>query len=635
MTGSQVKGGGESDLLSTLAEQSNFQLTGRIEEVERLSHQLQVSWPAAVRSFEYGRSTEGRPMRALIVSRTGALTAELIRERRIPLLMLQGGIHPGESDGKDAGFMALREMLRGRMAAAGASGADALERIAILFVPAFNTDGHERTGRWNRPNQNGPEETGWRTTAQNLNLNRDYTKADSPEMRAMLRLIDSWDPLVCADLHVTDGADFEPDVSLQVEPINQGDPGLKPSGLALREQLVARLAGQGSLPLDFYPDFARTDDPSSGFALTVYSPRFSTGYFAQRNRFTVLVETHSWKAYSHRVRVTFNTIISLAELVAAHGAEWRQRCVEADNAAHRLGGTEVTLDYETRWREPARAGAAIRERDDDADARVIEFRGYAYKRIESPVSGGLVTVYDPKTPQIWRVPLRDAVKPLVTARVPKAGYVVPVGFAAEIAPRLEAHGVAFRRIGGLRGAMKAMGSGVAAGGEAARRADIGSAVAGGAEVFRAQRVRFSAAPFEGRMRAQVEGGWGAAPEALVSSLASGALFVPVAQPLGRLVVALFEPQAPDSFAAWGFFNACFEQKEQMEPYVAEQIAAEMLAADAALREEFAARLKADPEFAISPGDRLEFFLRRHSSWDERYNLYPVLRLDAPPPAEPA
>ena len=85
---------------------------------------------------------------------------------------------------------------------------DLLERLALLFVPAFNVDGHERFGRWNRPNQNGPEETGWRTTAQNLNLNRDYTKADAPEMRALLALIREWDPLLCADLHVTDGADF-------------------------------------------------------------------------------------------------------------------------------------------------------------------------------------------------------------------------------------------------------------------------------------------------------------------------------------------------------------------------------------------------------------------------------------------
>ena len=87
----------------------------------------------------------------------------------------------------------------------------------------------------------------------------------------------------------------------------------------MRDQLIDKLAAQGSLPLPFYPDFATTDDPSSGFVLTVYSPRFSTGYFPQRNRFTVLVETHSWKPYEHRVRVTRNTIVGLAELTAAQG----------------------------------------------------------------------------------------------------------------------------------------------------------------------------------------------------------------------------------------------------------------------------------------------------------------------------
>lgn len=580
-----------SKSLTTIAEQTGFRQTGRIEEVERLSREFAAAWPEAVQSIEYGRSVEGRPMRALLVSRRGATTAQQIRAGKIPLLMLQGGIHPGESDGKDAGFMALRELLEGSAAPG------VLEKIAILFVPAFNTDGHERTGRWNRPNQVGPEETGWRTTSQNLNLNRDYTKADAPEMRAMLRLIDTWDPLLCADLHVTDGADFEPDVSLQVEPINQGDPDLRAPALQLRELLMEKLTRLGSMPLDFYPDLAKTDDPSSGFALTVYSPRFSTGYFPQRNRFTVLVETHSWKPYAQRVKLTRNTIVSLAELVAAHGVEWLAHCTRADATATRLGGSEVTLDYVTRWREPSRAGSETSERD-DSDAKMIEFRGYAYTRTESPISGGLVTVYDPKTPQIWRVPMRDAVKPLVRVKAPGAGYVVPVSFASEIRGRLEAHGIAFEQVEQrLRGVR--------------------------AGTFRAQRVQFSAAPFEGRMRAQLEGEWS---EEKVS-IESGALFVPLAQPLARLVTALFEPQAPDSFAAWGFFNACFEQKEQMEPYVAEQIAAEMLATDSKLRDEFNARLKSDPQFARSPGDRLEFFTRRHNSWDERYNLYPVLRVD--------
>ena len=236
-------------MLTTVAEQSGFRQTGRLDEVEALCAAFAARWPDAVRSFVYGHSAESRPMRAMLVSRTGALTAQELRQRGIPLLMIQGGIHPGESDGKDAGFIALRELL-GEPTAAGSQppAPDLLEQIAVLFVPAFNADGHERVGRWNRPNQNGPEVTGWRTTSQNVNLNRDYTKAATPEMAAMLCLIDEWDPLICADLHVTDGADFEPDISLQVEPINQGAASLWQSGVALRDRLIDKLAAQGDLP---------------------------------------------------------------------------------------------------------------------------------------------------------------------------------------------------------------------------------------------------------------------------------------------------------------------------------------------------------------------------------------------------
>src|SRR5258708_9902387 len=207
--------------LITIAEESGFKKTGRTDEVTRLCAAVAAGRTGLVRSLEFGGSAEGRPMRALLACRTDP--------RKAPLLMLQAGIHPGESDGKDAGFIALRELL------ADSAAPGALEHIGILFVPAFNVDGHERFGRWNRPNQNGPEETGWRTTAQNLNLNRDYTKADAPEMRALLGLIRTWDPLVCADLHVTDGADFQPDISLQAEPLNQGDAQLYPFGREPRD----------------------------------------------------------------------------------------------------------------------------------------------------------------------------------------------------------------------------------------------------------------------------------------------------------------------------------------------------------------------------------------------------------------
>src|SRR5580698_2144722 len=369
--------------LMTIAELSNYKETGRLEEVERLSSEFARAWPDAVRSFEYGRSAEGRVMRGLLISRSGARTPADLRAKAIPLLMIQGGIHPGESDGKDAGFAALRELL-------GDSSADALlGRIAVLFVPAFNTDGHERVGRWNRPNQNGPQITGWRTTAENINLNRDYMKADTPEMQAMLALIDAWDPLIFADLHVTDGADFEPDISLQVEPINQGDPALRAGGIGLRDELIDKLTQQGSLPLPFYPDLFETDNPQSGFVLTVYSPRFSTGYIPQRNRYTVLVETHSWKPYAQRIRVMRNTIIGLAELAAARGDAWLAQTRAADSAACALGGSTLTLDYKSGWREPAAAGKAVAT-DAGSESELIDFRGYAYTRERSEISGAPV-----------------------------------------------------------------------------------------------------------------------------------------------------------------------------------------------------------------------------------------------------
>lgn len=578
-----------SDVPLTLAEQTSFRQTGRSDEVERLCQAYAQRWPDAVRSFEYGRSAEGRAMYAMVASRTGALSPAEIRRRKLPVLMLQAGIHPGESDGKDAGFIALRELL------SGAVGAGLLDRLAILFVPAFNVDGHERVGRWNRPNQIGPEETGWRATSQNFNLNRDYTKADAVEMQAMLRLLQQWDPLVCADLHVTDGADFEPDISLQVEPVHQGDSTLFPGGVRLRDELIAKLAQNGSVPLPFYPDLVEVDNPASGFHLTVYSPRFSTGYFPARNRYTVLVETHSWKDYATRVRVTRNTILALAELTAAYGPQWLEETQRADAAAKQLGGKAVILDFAASWREPTKEKAAGPS-DVDPDITTIDFRGYAYKREPSKISGELVTIYDPTTPQIWRVPFRKNTTPSLVVTAPRGGYVVPAGYASEVGAKLQLHDIDHRKL------------------DAVGQVDV--------ECFRATHVEFSSAPFEGRTRAKIAGAW----QKERQEIGAGSLFVPTAQVHARLAMVLLEPQAPDSLAAWGFFNGCFEHKEYVEPYVIEIMARDLVQADPALAAEFERRLAEDSSFAADPAARREFFYRRHPAWDQRFGLYPIMRV---------
>lgn len=557
--------------LTTVSERSGFQATGRYDEVIRLCADFQKAYPKAVRCFEFGRTPEGRPMLALAVSKSGALTAEQAKKKNVPVLLVQGGIHAGEIDGKDAGFLALRHALDGKIAGA-------LDKQVLLFVPVFNVDGHERFGPNNRPNQRGPVEMGWRVTAQNYNLNRDYVKADAPEMQAMLALVNTWDPLAYIDLHVTDGAKFEPDVSIQVEPVHGGDAALREAGTALRDNVIADLRKQGSDPKHYYISFAKTDEPQSGFVDEMSTARFSTGYFYLRNRFGMLVETHSWKDYPTRVKITYNTIVSLMDQVGRHGAEWRRTALAADARAAAMAGGEFPLSYKTTDK-----------------VQTVDFRGYEYRRVPSEVSGAMWTQYDETKPQLWQVPLREEIVPDFIIRAPAGGYLVPAAQAAMVGAKLRQHGVSFKVLAAAPG-----------------KVDV--------EAFRATKTKLTPQSFEGHQMLAVEGAWNAEAR----EVGQGALFVPIAQPKARLVMTMLEPQGADSLLAWGLFNAAFERKEYMEEYVAEEVAREQLK-DPAVAAAFRERQESDAGFAKSPRARLDFFARRHASWDERFNLYPVYR----------
>jgi hypothetical protein len=561
---------------TTTAEQSGFARTGRHAEATCLCDAFAAAYPGRARCDRFGVSPEGRDLVALVVSDDGVLTPEAAARARRPVLLIQAGIHAGEIDGKDAGFIALRDALAG--AAPGA-----LRAATAVFVPIYNVDGHERWGPNPRPNQRGPEEVGFRTTARNLNLNRDYMKVDAAETRAMLDLFRRWDPVVYVDLHTTDGAKFEHDVAVLVSPSAPGGGALGDASRALSSAIQARLTALGHLPLPFYPSFVVDDDPTSGFAQGEMEPRFSQAYAGQRGRLGVLVETHSWHTYRHRVVTTRDLLVALLERARVDGAAWRAAADAADTADAALAGHRVVLLHRTA-----------------AAARTIAFRGYAYERRPSPVSTRPWIVYDETRPQLWNLPLRDQLEPAVSVVAPRGGYLVPTGFADEVAARLDAHGIRYQRTG------------------AEWAADL--------EVFRADTVAFQP-PFEGRTRAAVTGAW--RPERV--DVPRGSLWVPIAQPRARLVLHLLEPTAPDSLTAWGFFNPVFEQKEIAEAYVIEGFAQELLARDADARRAFDERL-ADPAFAASAEQRLDFFRRRHPTWDRRYMRVPVFRSQGVVPA---
>jgi hypothetical protein len=563
---------GEPDL-ATIGEKSGYVQTGRYDEVERLCAAFAARWPDRVRCIEFGRTPEGRPMLALAASDDGALDPATIRARKRPVVLFQGGIHAGEIDGKDAGFKVLQELLEGRQLRG------SLQKVTVLFVPVFNVDGHERFGPWNRPNQRGPQAMGWRTTAQNLNLNRDYMKTEAPEMRAMIGLLNDWDPILHADLHVTDGAQFREDISVEVEPGDGWDLELGRTGHALRDGVIARLEQHQFLALPFYPSFAKTDEPESGFDAGVPPPRFSTSYLATRNRFGALVETHSWKPYPRRVAATRATILAMVELAARDGAQWLAAAAAADARAEGIAGQPVPLTF----------------KNTDA-VRMVDFQGYAYTREPSAISGKPWIRYDETRPQTWHLPMRYQVVPDLTVTAPAQGYIVPAAHAAWVGERLRIHGIRYQVL---------------------PQAEPGARL----QSFQADQVQPAKAIEEGRIGIKLTGQW----RGDTRDIPAGSLFVPVGQPKARLVMSLLEPQAPDSLAAWGYFDAAFEQKEYMEDYVTEQVAREMLANDPALKAEFERRLREDAAFAADPAARLQFFFRRHPSWDDRAFVYPVYR----------
>jgi hypothetical protein len=164
-----------------------------------------------VHMTSFGKSAMERDLPLMIIDNQGLSDPNAVHASGKVVLLIQACIHPGEPEGKDAGLMLVRDLVIGNKFPG------LLDHVSVLFIPIFNVDGHERFGPFNRINQNGPQEMGWRVTANNLNLNRDFLKADAPEMQAWLNMFNTWMPDFFIDSHTTDGADYQYVLTYQME----------------------------------------------------------------------------------------------------------------------------------------------------------------------------------------------------------------------------------------------------------------------------------------------------------------------------------------------------------------------------------------------------------------------------------
>ncbi|MCC6349494.1 MAG: M14 family metallopeptidase [Candidatus Eisenbacteria bacterium] len=562
----------------TRAERTAWKQTADYDETMRYCRQLEGGsrW---IKVVTYGTSGQGRDLPLVVVSRDRAFTPDAAHATGKPILLIVNGIHSGEIEGKDASLALVRDMavLRTRE--------NLLDSCIVLVLPILSVDAHERSSKYNRINQNGPEEMGWRFTPIGLNLNRDWMKTESPEMTALLaNVYTKWWPDLMFDDHTTDGADYRHDLSYGFQ--NGG--GVAPSLTRWYEQafegrVLPRLAALGHLPAP-YLSFRRGADPLSGIDFGWMPPRFSNAYTPLQCRASILVETHMLKPYGVRVKATYDLLASTLEDIREHPGELRAAVRAAEDGMVALA----------RRRGPLVLSSRTTDR-----ATPFDFKGVVTKWEPSDITGGLVPRYT-SAPWDTIIPLYRETVPELTVQVP-AGYLVPREWSDAI-DVLQTQGVAMRRL---------------------RRAFSDTV-----EVQHVLEWSEDARSFEGHHMTSAKQ---VRLERRLRSFRAGDVWVPADQRSGALVVNLCEAQAPDGFLAWNFFDTVFERKEYGEDYVVEPLAKRMLAQDPALAREFAAKLAADSSFAKSPWARVDFFYRRSPWADPEQDLSPIVRALRPVP----
>jgi len=566
----------------TDAEKTDYRETPRYAETIAFSKRLAAASPL-IEFQSFGRSGEGRDLPLLIATRDGAFSPETAKKRAKPVVLIQACIHSGEPDGKDAGLALLRDI------AITNTLPGLLDHVVVLFIPIYNTDGHERFGPYNRINQNGPSQMGWRTTSTYQNLNRDYMKADTPETRAWLALWHKWEPDVFIDCHVTNGADYRYNITYHFEHHDGVDPDVLAWERAVIDGKVKPATEAAGNVVSWYLEFKDNRDFSLGIADFNGSPRFSTGYTPLRNRPGILIETHMLKDYRSRVLGTYDFLRFTLEEVNRSPSRLLEAVRAADERTRSQGRS-----YDSARRVPLSYELTDK-------AKPYELKALDYQTEHSSVSGDLRVIFGTQ-PLDVTVPMFDTFR-VKAAVAPPLYYIVPIQWSGVIEV-LKAHRLRLRRL--LEDT----------------RLEV--------ESYRFYDVTWPAGPFEGRQMPA----FSVSPIREQRTFPAGSTVVPLAQKGAKLAVNLLEPESPDSLVAWGFFNAVFEHKEYAENYLLEQLAREMMAKDPVLREEFEQHLASESEFANSPSARLQFFYQRSPYWDPLRCLYPVGRVISEIASEP-
>ena len=553
---------------TTPYEKSNGKETATYFEAIALCKQFDKVSPQ-IAMKEMGPTDAGYPLHLLLVSNDGVADPTIWHSKGKVVILINNGIHPGEPDGTDASLLLLRDIAQKKIKLP--------DNVALAVIPVYNIGGCLNRGSYSRANQNGPNSYGFRGNAQNLDLNRDFTKADSYNARSFAQIFHFLQPDILIDNHVSDGADYQHVFTLLTTQYNKlgaplGDWLRKSFEPALYKDMDKR--GWKVFPYVNFDSY----DLSQGMTQFFEAPRYSSGYAALFQTIGFVPETHMLKPYTERVKSTFDFMLSVIDQSAAMGEQLKQKRKAAKEAM--MNATQWPLSW------------TLQKSTHDT----VTFLGYERDTIISAVTGLPTMQYNHQRPFTQTVKFHSYFEPSKWAKAPKY-YVLQQGWNQAI-DRLKENQVQMRRL----------------------TKDTILEVT----VYRIEEFKTSTRVFEKHYR-QTEVKTSSQVQKM--QLLAGDYLIPVQQPAKRYLIEMLEPHGEDGFFAWNYFDAVLQQKEGYSNYRWETVAAAWLQANPKLQQQLDEKKKADPAFAKNSNAILNWVYKNSPYYEPVHMRHPVFRIE--------
>lgn len=521
--------------------------------------------------LRYGSTDSGEPLHLVVIHSSEVPNIKdrdqffiNVRKNKKPIIMIMNGIHPGEPEGIDASMMWARDLVVQK--------SPLINEAVICIIPVYNIGGLLKRRPNTRANQLGPELQGFRGNAQNLDLNRDFVKADAKNTWAFWQMYHEWLPDVFLDNHTSNGADYQYTFTLISSQKDKQDQGVKEYLSILEPKLYSKMKEKGEEMAPYVNVWGTT--PDNGYSAFFDSPRYSTGYTSLFGTVSFVAETHMLKPFKNRVEATYTFMQTLLEEVVATKEDLIKR------------GTFTVMDIMNKEQWP------IAWELDKSKFKTFTFKGYEASYIKSEVTGLDRLYYDRNKPYSKEIKFYDTYKISKTTNKPFA-YIIPAGWH-KIADRIIANNGLVKKI--VRDTVLEV------------------------EQYKILNYESSNKPYEGHfilnnIKAEL-----VKNKALVRK-GDYVVILP-----DRFALETLEPEATDAFMVWNFFDAILQQKEGFSAYVFEDIAAELLKNNQELRYEFELKKKNDPEFAKNSQAQLYFIYTKSEFYESEHMLYPIMRI---------